>query len=149
MRFSEASRRKVIDISTAEQVGEVDGLVVDAASATITALRLRGVRKGRGKGNLVDWSSLQAFGVDAVTLPGSDAIREPADERERQVAAGKLDVPGRLVLSDRGRALGKALDFDFDAGTGEVTLLVTETEEVDGGRLLGLGSYALVVRDED
>jgi sporulation protein YlmC with PRC-barrel domain len=141
-RFSEAVGRKVVDLSTAQQLGEVESLVVDPEQRRVSLLRLR---KTRGKGKLVDWQALRAFGDDAITVPGPDAVREPG-EGEKAAASGDLDLSGRLALSDRGRALGRVLDVEFDPSSGEVLSIATDSQTFGADRLLGVGSYAAVIR---
>jgi sporulation protein YlmC with PRC-barrel domain len=53
------------------------------------------------------------------------------------------------VLTSTGDELGKVADVDFDATSGAlVSLLVDGGTEVEAARLVGVGSYAVVVRDE-
>lgn len=143
MLFSEARRHKVMDTTTAQQVAEVDGFVVDPAAGRITALRLG---KSKGPGRVLDWEGVGAFGPDAVTVSGTGAIREPADDDEARAAG--LDLPGRRVLTERGRELGAVADVEFDPATGAVTAVLVGQTTVAGDRLIGLGSYALVVKED-
>jgi hypothetical protein len=50
------------------------------------------------------------------------------------------------VLSTAGVQLGTILDVDFDPAVGRLAWLLLEQAPIDAGRLLGVGSYAVVVR---
>ncbi len=141
MRFSEADGRKVVSTASATTIGKVDGFAVDPGTRQVVAVRLK---KTEGDADVVLWSALTAFGVDAVTVPGPEVFVVAEGE-----IATFLDkhhhLKGKRVLSDAGDDLGKVEDVEFDAGSGAVTQLLTKTAEIAGSRLLGVGSYAVVV----
>ena len=138
--FGEAKGRPVVSTTTAETVGKVEGFVVDPAARRVVALRLK-------KHDVLRWPDLTAFGSDAVTVGGADRIGPPDGDLVR-LADKKHDVIGKRVLSAAGDELGKVHDVEFEADTGEVTTLVLDSGSVVGGRLLGIGSYAVVVQAE-
>lgn len=70
MRFSDAKGHKVVDKSTASAVGQVRGFLVDPESRSVAALGL----KKTDRGNVLRWSDVDAFGIDAVTIGDSAAI---------------------------------------------------------------------------
>jgi sporulation protein YlmC with PRC-barrel domain len=144
-RFTETTQRKVVDVESAHQVAEVAGLVVDAREKRVALVRVREVAVGDG--SLVDWDALRAFGRDAVTVETAAAIHVPRDEREERAARGELDLPHRRVLTERGHELGCVQDVEFDPTTGEVVAMYTQSARVAGARLLGIGAYAVTVRD--
>lgn len=143
MRFSEVKGRKVVDKSTANTVGQVRGFLVDPRSRSVAALRL----KKTDRGNVLRWVDLTAFGIDAVTIRDSAAITETDDELK--AFRGKR---GRLlkkrVLTTGGDELGEVSDVEFDPGTGTLTTILLQDEEVAADRLVGIGSYAVVVREQ-
>lgn len=141
MRMSEARNRPVVDTSTAETVGLVDGFVIDAAGARITALRLRDTS---GDATLVSWVDLTAFGTDAVTVTSAGVLRRPADEEERRRADPDLDPIAKPALAETGTGLGVVTDAEFDAESGALRAIVTDAFELPADRLLGLGDYAAV-----
>lgn len=143
MRFSDARRTTVMARDTAEEVGAVRRFVVDPASRRITALHVTGRKK---KARLVDWEALTGFGPDAVVVGAADALRGPADGRERAVVSGNLDLDGRLVLSDRGDQLGTVTDIEFDESTGELRTIVMGDAELPADRLRQVGRFCLLVR---
>lgn len=142
MRFSESVGRDVVSTGSATGVGRIESFVIDPAAHRITAVRLA---KVSGDGNYVSWGELTAFGQDAVTVGSGDLLREPADERERRHADGDLDLDGKLLVSEAGNGLGHIRDVEFDPETGLITALITQRDQIKGERLMGIGSYAVVV----
>ena len=142
MRVKETRKRDVVATADAETVGRVGDVVIDPAAVRITALRLD---KVDGDANYVSWDDLQAFGQDVVTIPSHEVLRPPEGERESKVGKD-FAVIGKRVLTDAGREVGAVTDVEFDPATGQVTALLTDREQLDGARLRGIGSYAVVVR---
>lgn len=142
MRFTEARKRDVVATDTAETIGRVASFVVDPDTASVSALRLS---KVDGDDEYVSWSDLAAFGRDVVTVASASVLRSAADDRERAVDKA-AKVLGKRVLDDAGREHGEVEDVDVDPATGAVTALLTERDEIAGDRLVGIGSYAVVVR---
>lgn len=141
MRFSEAHHKQVVATSTATKAGRVEGFVVTARPAWISALRLG---KVDGDGSLLGWSDLKAFGHDAVTVERPDVIRRPVDADEERAASKDLDLLGKPALDEYGDGLGLITDVDFDPATGEITAVHTDREEIRGAALIGLGGYAAI-----
>jgi uncharacterized protein YrrD len=146
MRLSEADGRPVISRASAERLGELRHVVVDAAGRRITALHVAG-RKRRAR--LVDWGTVVGFGPDGIVVDGDGAVREPSGEREQAVVSGDLDLDGRLVLDDRGRALGPLEDVLFDPATGLIDGLLAGGATVEGARLRAIGPFCVLVRAEE
>jgi uncharacterized protein YrrD len=143
-RFSEAVGRQVVSTTTADTVGRVDDFVIDPASRSIIALRL----KKSDNGDTLRWSDVTAFGPDAVTVSGAELVTDP-DETIEALSGKSHRVLGKLVLSDRGDELGKIADVEFDSETGTITALVLSDGNIEGIRLVGVGSYAVVVHAEN
>lgn len=141
--FSEAKGRQVVSTSTADTVGKVDGFVVDPRTRSVIALTLK---KSSG-GDVLAWGDLTAFGEDAVTVSGADRLGS-GDDRVAALSGKHHDPLGKRVLTDAGDEIGKVEDVEFVPATGEVTGLVLADGTVSGGRLLGIGSYAVVVAAE-
>lgn len=141
IRFREARKRDVVTTQEAETVGRVDRFVIDPDTHRISAVRLS---KTDGDRDFASWSDITSFGRDAVTVTGRDVLRVADGPREKELKK-HYDVLGKRVLSDGGRHLGEVEDVEFDPGTGEVTALLTGTDEIAGDRLRGIGSYAVVV----
>ncbi|MEO8888312.1 MAG: PRC-barrel domain-containing protein [Jatrophihabitantaceae bacterium] len=141
MLFSEARGRKVVSIATAQTVGKIDDFVVDPATHSVIALGL----KKTDSGNTLRWWAIAAFGADAVTVTGAEKITD-ADEQVAALTGKDHRVLGSRVLSTLGDELGTVADVDFDPTTGEILALHLADDQVEGVRLVGVGSYAVVVQ---
>ena len=145
MRLSEADGRPVISRASAETVGELKHVVVDVGARRIASLHVAG---GRRHPRMVDWSSIVGFGPDGIVVEDEDATRPPASDRETAVASGKLDLDGRLILSDGGDSLGALTDVLFDEASGSLTALVAADAEHPAERLVAIGPYCVILRAE-
>ncbi len=143
MRLTECRKRSVLDTSTALTLGKVDGLVLDPATRSVVAVTV----KCKGDADTLLWGALQSFGPDAVTVAGQQALTE-ADEHVAGLRGKKHAAVGKRVLTDAGDEAGTLEDVEFDPASGAITALLTSAGEVAGERLLGIGSYAVVVRAE-
>jgi uncharacterized protein YrrD len=143
MRFSEASGRKVVSTTTAASVGKIDEFVVDASGPSVVALGL----KKTDSGDTLRWTDITAFGADAVTVESAERITAAGDDIAPLLEKSN-HVLKKLVLSTAGDELGKVADVDFDPMTGQVTALILDTGEIAAKRLIGIGSYAVVVQAE-
>ncbi|HET9829221.1 MAG TPA: PRC-barrel domain-containing protein [Nocardioidaceae bacterium] len=144
MLFSEARGRKVVSSSTASTVGKVSRLVIDPTTRAVAGVQLK---KKTERGDMLRWSDITAFGADAVTVTDADRVGDGGDTV--QALSGKAHrVLGKRVLTSTGDELGTVADVDFDATSGAlIALLVDGGTEVEAARLVGVGSYAVVVRD--
>ena len=139
--FKRSARRKVVSRSSAQELGAVSHLLVDAEQRRIAAVVI-----GRGKKTqLVEWAHVSGFGQDAVMVVDEGALRPPADDRERAAGDGKLELLGKRALSERGNELGEIDDVTFDADTGALEELLIGDRRIPAGSLLGSGSYAAVL----
>jgi uncharacterized protein YrrD len=143
VRLTEADGRPVISRASAETLGELKHVVVDVPARRIAALHVAG---GRRNARLIDWSSIVAFGPDGIVVEDDAAARPPADDRESAVAAGKLDLDGREVLSDEGDSLGPLTDILFDDGSGGLIALACGDVEHSADRLRAIGPYCVILR---
>lgn len=140
MWFSEARRRRVVSTTTADTLGRVDELLVDPRRRAVVALHLTKSKVG----DTLEWSDVLAFGDDAVTVSGPDKLREASEEMA--LLAGKDHrLVGKRVLSTTGDDLGEVVDVDFDPTSGRVVTIQLYDDAVEGERLVGVGSYAVVV----
>jgi sporulation protein YlmC with PRC-barrel domain len=142
IRWSDIDGNPVLDTGSALTVGKVGALVVDPLARRVVAL---GVKKSKGPGDTLLWDGIKAIGPDAVTVDSEDRLAEAPKELADRLA---LDVRliGHRVLDDHGRELGPVRDVEFDPADGSVVTLMLKDAFVDGSRLLGIGSYAVVVR---
>ena len=138
MRWTEALRRDVVNTVSAETIGQLDGIVVDAGASRISGLVVGG--------RIVEWGSAGGIGEDAVTVTCTgDELPEPQSDDERAAVGGATDPISKPVITEAGFALGTVADLVFDAETGVIEQLVLADDTVAGERLMGVGSYAVVV----
>ena len=140
-----AAGRKVVSRASADTLGAVSHLVVDARARRIQAVV---VGKGR-KARLVEWEHLAGFGPDAVMVTDESALREPADDRDRAAADGKLELVGKRALNELGTELGTVDDVLFDPEAGALEQLTVGGRAVPATALIGSGSYAVVLARDD
>ncbi len=139
--FRRSSGRKVLSRASAQELGTVSHLLVNAQQRQIAAVLI-----GRGKkAQLVEWAQLSGFGPDAIMVVDEGALRPPADDRERAAADGRFELVGKRTLTERGNELGPIDDVNFDAETGALEDLVIGDRRVPAGSLLSVGSYAAVL----
>jgi len=141
MLFSASRKRKIVATSTAQTVGRVHYFVVDPTTRSVVAL---GVKKAPS-GNTLRWSDVVGFGADAVTVSGADRITDaPTDVTA--LTGKEHEILGKRALSTTGDDLGTVEDIEFDPTSGVITRMVMSTQDdIEGGRLVGVGSYAVVV----
>ena len=142
MLFSEALGRSVVSTDTASTVGRVSDYVVDPRLPGVVALILS---KTSSQGSALPWPNIIAFGVDAVTVPRAAAVVEP-DPYLAELAGKAHTLRHKRVLTTSGVQLGTVLDVDFDPAIGRLAALLLEQGPIDAARLLGVGSYAVMVR---
>nr|WP_269329886.1 PRC-barrel domain-containing protein [Kineosporia babensis] len=130
-----------MDTSTATTVGKLEAPIIDPATHRIVGFR---VKKSKGPGDVLLWASVAGLGPDAVTVSSAEQVSDPPPELKDR-SGRKLDVLKRPVLTEHGHPLGKVKDVEFDPSDGRVTNLLLKDSFVDGGRLLGIGKYAVVV----
>ena len=141
MRFSEAAGRQVVSTSAADTVGRVDEFVVDPRRRAVVALSL----KRTDGGDTLLWTDIVAFGADAVTVTGAEKIVDAAPAIVA-LSGKEHRLVGKRVLTVAGDDIGTVDDVEFDADTGTITSLLLPAGDVAGARLIGVGSYAVVVR---
>ena len=140
MRFSDAKKHKIVSTATAETVGRVDEFVVDPAQRRVLALKL----KKTDSGDPLLWDDLIAFGAGAATVADASAIIDATPAVE--ALEGKdHHLLGKRLLTTGGDEIGKVTDAEFDPETGALISLLSKDEEIAGDRLVGIGSYAVVV----
>jgi uncharacterized protein YrrD len=142
IRMSQLVGQRVLARDTAQLVGSIRRLHLEAASARIVSLELEGISD---RHNIVEWPAVVGIGRDAVIIGTSSDRREPLDASEQAFSSGEFDLPGKLVLQESGDAVGKLEDVFFDEKTGRVAELVVPGHLIPVERIVALGSYALIV----
>ncbi len=141
MKFTEAMGRKIVSLATAETVGTLGEFVVDPQSQRIVAL---GISKSK-TGDTLRWDGIESFGPDAVTVADVDRLTG-ADQETAGLAGKDHTFLGKRVLATTGDELGQVDDVDFDPGSGVLLAILLPGQEIDADRLVGVGSYAVVVQ---
>lgn len=140
MKFSEVLGHKVVSLATAETVGVLDEFIVDPRSRRVVAL---GIKKTKS-GSALRWDDIESFGPDAVTVSDADKIAGP--DREIDQLSGKDHYfLGKRVLLTVGDEVGQVDDVEFDPASGELVAIDIPGSSIAAGRLVGCGSYAVVV----
>lgn len=142
IRFSDISGNPVMDTATATAVGKVQAPIVDPVTQRVIGFR---VKRSKGPGDVVLWEGLAGLGPDALTVDSAERVADPPSEWKHR-SSSKLDLIGRIVLTENGHQLGKVRDVEFDPADGRVTSLMLKDAFVNGERLLGIGSFAVVVQ---
>jgi uncharacterized protein YrrD len=135
MHLSELRGRRVVSRSSAETLGEVSDVLLAGNPWSVAALV---TGKGR-KSTAFAWPDISGIGPDAVVVTNDDtgnSVSEQPDARSPM---------GRLVLSELGNAAGAVTDVEFDETDGTLISLATETELIEGDRIMADGPYALIV----
>jgi uncharacterized protein YrrD len=141
--FSDAKGRKVVDLATADTIGNVDDYVVDGPNKTLAAITLK---KSTKSGRLIAWKKIASFGTDAVTVTDESAI-SAADGPLAELADKSKTFRGKQILSTAGQILGSVDDVDFDPESGALNYVVVKAgDNIPGERLVATGSYAVIVR---
>ncbi|CAM5704049.1 hypothetical protein SALBM135S_07602 [Streptomyces alboniger] len=139
MLLSQTVGRPVVSSADASRVGTVAGLVVDPENRRITALRLEDTKAG---GDVIAWEDVHAVGPDAVVVATVATARFASAD-----SAADRKLLGQRLLTDGGDSAGTLADVTFDPASGLLDALHTSRgERIPGRRLLGCGSYAVVVR---
>ena len=139
--FSAAHGRKVVSRTTAETLGVLSHLVVDASRHQVVGL----VVKDKRRGFLVDWEHVSGCGADAVMIESEASLRAPADDREHAAVEGTLDLVGKRALSEMGNEQGSIVDVEFDPDSGDLDWVLVGDDRIPATDLLSVGSYAAVL----
>jgi len=137
MKWSRAKGQDIVTIDDARTSGTLDGVVIDPTDRRVVSLL--------SDGRVVSWSDVRGVGGDAVTISSERVLREPGTELERSAADGSTDPLDKPVYTEDGFALGTLRDVVFDPASGSVTQLVLDDRDLPGEKLLGIGSFAVVV----
>lgn len=140
--FSEATGHKVVSTGSAATVGHVNSLVIDPSVGKVVALSLK---KTSGDGTMLPWSGVTAFGLDAVTVSGEDQIVVEEGPLAELNSKAHHMIKKRILTTD-GLQIGVVRDVDFNPEDGKILGILTDDQPIDGQSLLGVGSYAVIVK---
>lgn len=142
IRFSQVRGQRVLAQQDAQLVGSVRRLLLDPASVAVSGAQLEGAE---GDATILPWNAVVSIGPDALMVESADVLRPPGDELGQRIEAGIFDLEGKLVLSDRGDALGQLEDIEFDERSGRVTQLIVPGHSLPLERLIAVGPDALII----
>lgn len=137
MRWKHAMGREVVDTRTAETVGKIGGFVVEPADSKIAAVIVGS--------KIVSWSDAGGIGPDALMVNGADVLTDPSSDTEAAAVDGKGDPISKTVFTEDGFDIGTLVDIVFDPESGAIDDLVLADDDIAGARLMGIGSFAVVV----
>lgn len=106
--------RVVIDLQTAEELGQVIQVLVDVRDQRVAGLGCGGGVLHRG-GQKFLWSQVSSVGRDGVVIRAA----EPA-QRAVQALQEALPLANLELWSDNGDRIGVLTDFQFDAASGAI-----------------------------
>ncbi|MEV2255047.1 PRC-barrel domain-containing protein [Streptomyces sp. NPDC050147] len=142
MLLSQVLGHPVISAEDARPAGQVAGIGIDPRTRRIAELYLRDARRG---GDSVPWARVRGMGPDAVivdTAAATDVVHSGSHSRADKKLLGKR------VLTEYGEDIGTLTEVTFDPDTGSLGDLHVGREQFPGSRLVGLGSYALILGTE-
>jgi uncharacterized protein YrrD len=132
---------KVVSRASAEELGTIQGAVVDLPGRMIAAWQ---IGKGR-RAQIVEHSHLTGMGSAAVVVDDEDNLRDATSPEETATVKGNRPLIGHTALSDAGDILGDVQDAEIDTDTGALLSVSTPAGPYDAEQLRGLGSFALVI----
>jgi sporulation protein YlmC with PRC-barrel domain len=144
MLYTEVVGRKVVSTASATTIGTVQSLVLVPGQQRAVALSLG---KVDGPNTMLPWPAITAFGTDAVTVPGVEAL--VSDEQLTEFDSKPHAILRKKVLTTEGYAVGTVSDVEFDPSDGRIVSLVLDSYRWDGSLLIGVGSYAVIVRPQE
>ena len=125
--LSELLGQDAISLNSAETEGVVKGVRIEGQHITDVGLSKRVIRA----------AAVRSFEGEALTF--DDAPNPDTDEVKT------LDPRGLLILDMEGNSLGNISDLRINAD-GMVQTILSEDDEIDGSRLVVIGSYAALCR---
>jgi sporulation protein YlmC with PRC-barrel domain len=142
VRWSQLAGQRVVAEDTKELLGSVRRVLLEPAIPAIIAAQLEG---GIGGNAIIDWQSVVTITRHGLTVDRAAAARDASDEREHQLMQGRLDLLGKLVMTELGDSYGQLEDIEIEAETGRLLALHVPAEAVEVDRLIVVGPDMIVV----
>ena len=111
---SALASRLVINLQTAEELGQVHQVLVDVRSQRVVALNCGGGLLQRG-GQQFLWEQVSSVGQDGVVIQ-----TEQASQAANQVLQDAIPLANLELWSDHGDRIGVLTDFGFDPKSGNI-----------------------------
>lgn len=139
MKASSLKGIAVIDLSTAEKVGNVSEIILDPNSRRALGLEIKGERFGSPQVILVD--KVHSFGKDAVTIENTSGFNERANMDALRGMPDLGQFTATRLVTDTGTLLGTVKDVMLSDDGKQIL----EYEYTSGGigRLFGRGNKTL------
>ena len=138
MRITELSGHPVLDIDTAKEIATTKAVIIDAEAGRVSAFHVD------GDAPVLSFDEVESVGADRITVRGAQ-LHEPRSPAEQRAVQEGLDPLGSKVLTEQGVEWGTVDDVEIDPADGRIVSLHVGGHDVPGGRLRGVGTYALVV----
>lgn len=133
--------RSAVSRASAEDLGTVQGAVVDHGARRVESWQ---IGKGR-KARLIEHGHLTGMGAAAVIVDDEVNLRDANSAEETATIKNHRNLLGAYLLSDAGNALGDVADADIDSDSGAIVSVTSESEQFPAEQLRGFGTYALVI----
>ncbi len=121
MKFSEIKNRAVVDLNTAQKIGNLESLVVKPGSPEVVGLKV----KAGGiftSAEVIPISQLQSIGQDAITVSHLEAATTPDKSQNPMHDLPDLSsIIGHQVVTQSGKLIGDVDDVSIDP----ITLAIT------------------------
>lgn len=129
----------VISINGGNNVGRVDGLVVNAGNKSVDYL-LVSPEPWYGEARILEFSNVIGIGEFAVTTKdASNVVPAGSKQDARELLDEKVDIIGTRVMTDRGKIIGTVEEYFIDPESGKIS----------GCRLAGKGAEAETIPDDN
>lgn len=143
MRWNTIRGNTIVSSDDAKSLGTVASLSMSFDdTATIDAFVVDDADGGR---SMLPFSAVKSFGDDALVVDDPTTLRPSKSDIEDEAVLGAHQVIGKRVLTDTGGAMGTASDIEFSTNTGECERIILADDDLPAGRLLGVGSFAVIV----
>lgn len=153
-KMSELKGMPIMSLQEGEQVGQVDGLIVDPANVQVVALLLDR-RTASKEEQVVATANVRSVGEAAITIENRASVVPIARiPHIQELARTKKPVLGKTVMSEEGTRLGEVADLEIDTEDFRITgLLLRGTlwkkgATIPAGRIRSIGRDAVIVRQE-
>ena len=131
MKSGDLLKKPVVSMSDGRKIGEIDDMVVDTRTWTISDLYVKG-EPGRG---LIKFAALKGIGPDAVTIEQAEGVAY--NVKTEGLSYG--DLKGMHVVDGSGTVRGHIAELAFEA-SGAI-----ESFEVRQGGVFGIGAHVVNV----
>lgn len=152
-KMSELKGMPIVSLQEGEQLGQVEGLIVDPAALQVVALLLD-KRTANKEEQVVATANVRSVGEAAITVEDRASLVPIARIAHiQELARVKKPVLGKTVMSERGTRLGEVADLEIDPQDFRITALVLrgalwrKGATIPAERVRSIGRDAVIVRE--